>query len=210
MSNLTKRDYLASLGLAKAGVVGRFSKDALAALAKAEAEGMTFALTASEAAAAERAAKAAAKAASKPAVVTPAPAAPKPAVSLVKAPAPTQTVIPKEVRSWAAANGYKVGERGRIDGKVVAAYLAAEGGNTGQSAPAVRRPTPLDMPKVRTQSVGWGLVPPTARLGIPQRSILVGTETCGKGHRLTVCPCEVPSLGEQWGNTPLSFTKPVA
>lgn len=38
----TKRDYAASLGLAKAGARGKFSNDAKAAIAKAEASGMKF------------------------------------------------------------------------------------------------------------------------------------------------------------------------
>ena len=38
---MTKREYLISLGLAREGR-GRFSREGMAALAKAEAEGMTF------------------------------------------------------------------------------------------------------------------------------------------------------------------------
>lgn len=39
----TRREYAASLGLAKAGARGKFSNEAKAAIAKAEAEGMRFA-----------------------------------------------------------------------------------------------------------------------------------------------------------------------
>lgn len=45
MSTQTKRDYLVSLGLAKADARGRFSKEAQAALDKAVSEGMVFADT---------------------------------------------------------------------------------------------------------------------------------------------------------------------
>jgi hypothetical protein len=38
----TRRDYAASLGLAKAGARGKFSNEAKAAIAKAEAEGVKF------------------------------------------------------------------------------------------------------------------------------------------------------------------------
>jgi DNA polymerase-3 subunit epsilon len=59
-----------------------------------------------------------------PADVTASSAAPEPAPAV---PAPRQATDPATVRAWAAANGYRVGVRGRIASEVIAAYAAANG-----------------------------------------------------------------------------------
>jgi hypothetical protein len=118
-------------------------------------------------------------------VVVKVPKAPKPAaapkapgVSLAKAPASVATgnVNPKEVRAWAKQNGHEVGERGRIHGSVVQAFLAAGGKATVPSAP---RPTPLLMPKVRRESTGFTVVGGT----------LIRQDKCGNGHAVSRCNC---------------------
>ena len=95
----TKREYLIGLGLAKPGR-GRFSKEANDALVAAAAAGVTF---------------------DEPVKV---PAAK--AVTTEGADAPSQSPRPtsesSEVRAWAAQNGVKVGERGRVPANVMAAF----------------------------------------------------------------------------------------
>ncbi len=188
----TKREYLVSLGLAKEGR-GKFSGVALAALAEAEAKGIVFDV---------------------PVVATPKPKEDK-KVSLAKpaAPVPTPPVVkqvlpdvnPKEVRAWAKGNGHAVGERGRIHPNVIQAYLKAGG---RPSTPTARRvPTPADMPKVRPNTIAWALAKhkhdkPSAQ------PLLIGTHTCGKGHRISVCTCEKMTLGAIWNNAPLSLVRP--
>lgn len=109
-----------------------------------------------------------------------APAAPKPAPAVsTAAPAPvvqTGQVNPKEVRAWAKQNGHEVGERGRIHGSVVAAFLKAGGKVTTPAAP---RPTPLLMPKVRRESSGFTVVGGT----------LIRQDKCGNGHEVSRCAC---------------------
>lgn len=106
MTVQTEREYLVSKGLAKPSR-GRFSKEAVAALADARKRGMKFA---------EVVAK-------KPAAETPA----EPKEPKVKKPRPRDLpeVDPKAVRAWAAANGIKVGDRGRIDANIVVQYIDA-------------------------------------------------------------------------------------
>lgn len=105
----TPREYLVSLGLAKPGR-GRFSREAIAALDKARAEGTVF----------DEAAPA------KPVTVhvkkeTSAPTAP------VVSESEAAGVDPKAVREWAKDEGHVVSDRGRIPASVTAAYLAAKG-----------------------------------------------------------------------------------
>lgn len=104
---VSKREYLAGLNppLAKFPSRGKFSKDAHAAIAKAEAEGMVF---------------------DDPAPVK----SDKPKTVKVKADKPTVTVTksnadPAAVRAWAKENGVTVSERGRVAETVKAQYEAA-------------------------------------------------------------------------------------
>lgn len=91
------KDYAATLGLAKPGK-GRMGKDALEAVAKARAEGMTFS-----------------KEAAKPVKVKVTSDKPE----TVK---PVGDFDAKAVREWAKANGVEVSERGRISAEVKTAY----------------------------------------------------------------------------------------
>lgn len=99
----TARAYLFGLGLAKSeSGRGRFSREAHEALAKARKAGTKFADD------------------EKP-VTTP---------RVVKAPKPEAIAKPTEkvdipaVREWAKANGYTIGERGRVHSDIINAYLA--------------------------------------------------------------------------------------
>jgi hypothetical protein len=97
----TKREFLVEKGLAKPGR-GRFSTEAKAALATAEAEGVVF----DEPVKAEKPAK----------------------VETDEEPAPSRPSLPSDaqkVREWARAQGIEVGERGRIPAGVTAAYNGA-------------------------------------------------------------------------------------
>lgn len=136
---------------------------------------------------------------------------PAPAVSTQAAPAqvstaPAQTFDPKAVRSWAKANGHTVGDRGRIRPEVIAAYTKAGGKPVGERA---KRPTPNDMPKVRPQTQAWAVITPKKGEGQWAKPFVLGVEKCGKGHRIQSCTCQVPATTAEWGNAPLSLTKPV-
>lgn len=119
-----------------------------------------------------------------------APKAPKPQVSLAK---PSQatvvqtgTVNPKEVRAWAKQNGHEVGDRGRIHGDVVQAFLKAGGKAT---VPTAKRPTPLLMPKVRRESSGFTVIGGT----------LIRQDRCGNGnHTVAQCPCPGGPRAYKW------------
>lgn len=97
----TKREYLVGLGLAKAGR-GRFSKEALEALAEAEASGTVF---------------------DEPVKVTK-------EVAAEGDETPSQHIKPAsesgQIRAWATEHGISVGQRGRIPADVVAAYRAGD------------------------------------------------------------------------------------
>lgn len=101
MTNMTRRAYAASLGLAKADTVGRMSADAHAAIAKAELEGMVFADKA-------------------PATKVRVPRVKAAAAEPVK---PLGYVDPKMVRTWAKAHGIEVNARGRLAREVVELFL---------------------------------------------------------------------------------------
>ncbi len=98
-------------------------------------------------------------------VVVKTPKAPKvkAAPTVTKASAPVvqaalrPAVDPKAVRAWAKQNGHTVGERGRIHGDVVSAFLAA--GGQVANLPRANRPTPLLMPRVRPQTTAWAVEP---------------------------------------------------
>lgn len=102
MTNMTRRAYAASLGLAKPDTVGRLSAAAKEAIVQAELKGMVFADNAPKA--------------SKPRVarVAGAPKADAPKLGYVD---------PKAVRVWAALNGIEVNARGRLSRDVVELFL---------------------------------------------------------------------------------------
>jgi len=186
----TEREFLVAKGLAQP-TRGRFSKDAVAALVEARAQGQEFR-------------------SSKPVV---APKAPKVVVTQAQVQAAISTpkaaaveVNPKEVRAWAKANGHEVGDRGRLHGSLVTAFLASGGKPVGERA---TRPTPLDMPKVRTQTVAWALVQPRKTDGAWVTPFVLGVEKCGRGHNIQTCNCVVMTTNKTFGNTPLVLVKPI-
>lgn len=162
----TKRAYAVRLGLANP-TRGRFGKDALLAIATAEAQGHTFV---------------------EPVVATPKPKATTAATPA--APKPTRVALPKEnlpatdpkaVRAWAKQNGHTVGDRGRIHADVIKAYLADGGKAVAVTTAEVKRPTPLDMPKVRRENSGWSRV----------KGILIRQDRCGKcTAAVSRCTCK--------------------
>lgn len=142
---------------------------------------------------------------------TPAPAAD----GTTPAPAPRPTVTlpetnPKEVRAWAKQNGHEVKDRGRIDRKVVQAFLAAGGKAVVAQA---KVPTPNDMPKVRPENVGY----------VTERNTLFAITTCGGGSgankvgcgkAVNQCKCSTGPVAPHYmdkgvAGTPLALAKPV-
>ena len=131
----TKREYLVGLGLAQEGR-GRFSREANAALESAIKDGMTF---------------------SDPTPVV----AKSAAVSLGKSIRKAKSQ--GNVRAWARANGYEVGERGRFSAEILAAYNAGT-----PSTKAVESPVEFTLPvsrRVRQNKQLFGLTPEGHRVG---------------------------------------------
>lgn len=95
MTDMTRRAYAASLGLAKADARGRMSADAMAAITKAEQEGMVF--TDSNA----------------------------PARKTVKTEVKAGAYDAKAVRAWAMSKGVTVNTRGRLSSEILDAYAKA-------------------------------------------------------------------------------------
>jgi hypothetical protein len=110
--DMTPREYLISLGLAKP-TRGKFSKEGLAALDAARKKGMTFDEPAHVVKAKERA--------NKPKPVKPVDSTPKSQAPRVD----NSNLDPKTVRAWAIANNVPVGKRGRVAPEVYAAYREA-------------------------------------------------------------------------------------
>lgn len=177
MSLPSKRDFLAAnvnpdtgkpYALSGPGVRGRFSAAAEAFAAANDGQW-------AEAAPIVKAPKA-------PKVQAPKPAAAPVQQTVVQ----TGTVDPKAVRAWAKQNGHEVGERGRIHGSVVQAFLKAGGKAT---VPQAKRPTPLLMPKVRKESSGFTVIGGT----------LIRQDRCGNGnHTVAQCPCPGGPRAYKW------------
>ncbi len=136
--------------------------------------------------------------------VATAPVAPRPTVSTTPAPArvkvDTSQVDPKEVREWAAANGHKVSDRGRLPHAVVAAFLKVDGGNTGERAKPVRVAV-APVPKVRRETSGFTVVGGT----------LIRQDRCGKcPQAVSHCSCEGGPQAYGWlskeHGSPLALT----
>lgn len=119
----TKREYLVGLGLAQPGR-GRFSREALTAIAEAESQGTVF----------DEPVKAVSK-----------------GVSVEGDSSPSQRTRPTSesslIRAWAADNGVAVGNRGRIPESVVSAYRSGDATSL-LPAPKVTRP-----PQVRVRQL---------------------------------------------------------
>lgn len=121
---ITKRDWLAEQGLAKKGARGRFSREAIAAIVKAESEGMKF---------------------DEPVIPTPVKSKSVQRRVAVQKEAPVtqekSTADPAAVRKWAKENGVTVSERGRVSEETKLAYekaMEAQGGEVIQSTPGAR------------------------------------------------------------------------
>jgi histone H3/H4 len=138
---VTKREWLVSQGLAKAGR-GKFSNDAKAALAKAISEGMEF---------------------DEPVVPVPSskPRVAKKAVAPKEPPVKQEksTADPAAVREWAKKNGVTVSDRGRVSEDIKMQYekaMESQGGEVITSAPGnskvkdVRPHGPLLVPESQT------------------------------------------------------------
>lgn len=163
MSNPTKREWLVTQGLAKAGVVGRFSNEAKAALEKAVADGVKFAEDEPKAPATPRESK---------------PKAEKIVIN--------QPYDAGKVRKWALAQGLQVGERGRVRPEIVKAYLDAN----GAGGEAVVAPKPAPPVALRPETVAW--VKSARPEGAPSyvSEPLVQISNCGKcGRGISFCPC---------------------
>jgi hypothetical protein len=199
----TAREFLSTVKgadgkpLAIAGARGRFSKAATEALAKAHADGFVFIGEAGHPQTEVKTVK-----------------APKPAktvtMTTTTAPVPTQPtapkveVDPKEVRAWAKANGHEVGERGRIHGTVIGAFLASGGKAVGPKAKAVTAPKPV---RVRTQSVAYGLI----RRGDAPKHVsepLLAISSCYSCKKpVGYCTHEAPIMPKWAGGHAASLTK---
>jgi hypothetical protein len=205
--DMTPRAFLASLtpplAVNHEGARGRFSKEGVAALATARADGFLFIGDAGHPKTEVKAPKA--------------PKADKPKVSLVKAPkadapatvpaqsaAPAVEVNPKEVRAWAKANGHEVGERGRLHGTVVSAFLAAGGKAVGPKAKPAAAPKPE---RVRKQTVAYGRIPRRKSDPAYLTEPIIGVEQCGTCRKgIAYCPCAGgPTLPKQYGAGPTVF-----
>lgn len=201
----TPRDFLASLTppLAIPNSPGRFGKAGVEALAKARQDGFLF--IGDPGHPDTEAPKVKAPKAEKPAVVkAEGDVAPKPTTVVVPKQA-TPAVDPKEVRAWAKANGHEVGDRGRIHGNVVTAFLAAGGKAVGPKAPEAKAPKPV---KVRSQQIAWGRIP--RRKSDPKffTEPILGIKQCGACRKgVSYCPCEGgPRLPKHYGSGPTVLT----
>ncbi|URQ04800.1 Lsr2-like DNA bridging protein [Streptomyces phage Emma1919] len=189
---MTEREYLISLGLAKAGR-GRYSKEARDALNKAKADGMTFDLPASEIAKLERANK---------------PKRVRKTVQAVKEIRPSQDAYDaKAVRSWGEQTGaIEKGKRGKLPTALINAYLAA---NKTAKKVTVRRSVGK-AEKVRDVTVGFTY----ARRGPKDPSFisepLVAVQSCGSCSKgVSYCKCSSGPVAPKYlGGEVLLLTRP--
>ncbi|QIQ63073.1 Lsr2-like DNA bridging protein [Streptomyces phage Moab] len=170
---MTEREYLISLGLAKAGR-GRYSKDAREALDKAKAEGVVFDLTSGEIAKLERQNK---------------PKAVRKTVQTVKEVRPSQdSYDAKVVRSWGEQVGMiEKGKRGKLPTALINAYLAS---NKVEKKVTVRRSSVKSV-RVREMNVGYTY----ARRGPKDPAFisepLVAVSSCGRCSKgVGSCKCD--------------------
>lgn len=163
-------DETTGLPLAKMGSRGRFSKAAIAALAKAYSEGMEFL----EDAEPEEKPQRAKRVTSEGGTAT---------ISRVKA--PEREYDFNDVRAWCARQGIEVGARGRIKGEILAQYDA--------SNPVVKAKiaaTKPERPRVRPENVAYGLTAPVEGHPYMQR-VSVAFEKCGHcKNRIGWCSCD--------------------
>jgi hypothetical protein len=194
----TKRQYAASLGLAKLGVRGQMSKEALAAIESARANGIQFS---DEQPKPDKAKRITVRVVgdSKPKEKTP-------------------EHDPRVVRDWARRMHINVGERGRVNPDIVRQYFLAHPdeiatpAETAAGKPAVRvitgpraetvRPK---APQTRTETQAWILSP------VGRRSVPVAFERCAScGHSVSRCTHSIPVAPAYLGDGTVSFSKPLA
>lgn len=160
----TRREYAASLGLAKADGRGRLSAAALEKIAEMEAMGMVFEDTA---AAKERAVKA-------------------------KAPVTVKAGAfdAKRVRVWAKSMGLNVNERGRLSAEVMEAYGKANPdvtpSTTREHIKVVGKDIRPTAPRTRSHRTEY-----IAHFG-QKRIMLNEREACKCGYSLSHCSCGSP------------------
>lgn len=183
----TKREYAASLGLAKLGVRGKLSGAAHDAINKARAEGMTFSDDN----------------APKPIVNAPIdkPTA-KPSVNIrvmgnnqasVQSVKPKVEYDSKAVRAWAKSKGLKVGERGRIHPDILNAYWETNPDDRPETVedkrPHADRPK-VATPVTRTQSTAYVVASGPNAWNTPK---VIGFGTCAAcQHSVNRCTHDVP------------------
>lgn len=171
MTNMTRRAYAASLGLAKADTVGRMSADAHAAIAKAELDGMVFADKAP---------------ATKVRTVSVKSGEAKAVKEAVK---PLGYVDPKMVRTWAKANGIEVNARGRLAREVVELFLMDHpNAESKETTVSVRSGKDIRPHAERTRSARTDY---TAHFGT-KLIRLSENEVCTCGVSLSHCKCGSP------------------
>lgn len=190
---VTRREFLVSKGLAKEGR-GKFSAEAVKALADAEQAGMVFDLTPAELAKKEREEK---------------PKKARKEVQTVERVArPSQdTYDAKAVRSWGEQVGMiEKGKRGKLPTALINAYLAQ---NTPKKSSVVKRKS-VKREAVRTETVGWTF----ARRGPKDPAYisepLVAVTSCGGCARgVSYCSCtKGPTAPKYLGGEVLLLTRP--
>lgn len=159
----TRREYAASLGLAKADGRGRLSAAALEAIAEMEANGMVFEDTAASKARAEKSKTVTVKAGAFDA---------------------------KKVRAWAKSVGLEVNSRGRLSAEVMDAYGKAnpedKPSETREHIRVVGKDIRPTAPRTRSHRTEY-----TAEL-FGKRIVLNEREACKCGYSLSHCSCGSP------------------
>lgn len=185
----THKDYAVSKGWAKAGK-GRMSGEAKAKVDADIANGVVNIIVPE-------------KPTAKPKVATP---APKPAAPAPK-PAPQADALPevdpKAVRAWAKANGYEVGDRGRIHASIVKAYVA----NSGEVGPERKIAERAPQVAIRTETRGYSVEIPTDPKHTP---LLFEHSRCSKCVQgVSYCKCKGgPREPKYLGGEPMLLVKP--
>lgn len=193
----TKREYAASLGLAKLGVRGKLSRDAHAAIDKARDNGVTFS---------DDAPKAVVKV-----------DRPKVAIRVVGDSKPKPelpTYDNRAVRDWAKKAGLNVGARGRIHPDIVKAYFDTNP-DERHSETVDNRPVAetisVAKPVVRSQTTAYVVASGPKAWNAPK---VIGFSTCASCHNsvnrcthdMPVAPAYLSSNGTTV--TAVSLSKP--
>lgn len=159
----TRREFAASLGLAKADGRGRLSAAALAKIAEMEEMGMVFEDTAASKARAEKSKTVTVKAGAFDA---------------------------KKVRAWAKSVGLPVNERGRLSSEIMEAYGKAnpdvKPSETRENIRVVGKDIRPTAPRTRSSRTEY-----IAYFG-NKRLILNEREACKCGYSLSHCSCGSP------------------